>query len=43
MFRIYLSAYHRCTAEWLNAAAQRSVETTDIYFILDFNSNIYCR
>ncbi|XP_077319360.1 exocyst complex component 3-like protein 2 [Lithobates pipiens] len=43
VFRIYLSAYHRCTAEWLSAATQRSLETNDIYFILDFNSNIYCR
>ncbi|XP_072286171.1 exocyst complex component 3-like protein 2 [Pyxicephalus adspersus] len=43
VFRIYLSAFHRSTAEWLSAAAQRSVETNDIYFILDFNSNIYCR
>ncbi|XP_018431024.1 PREDICTED: exocyst complex component 3-like protein 4, partial [Nanorana parkeri] len=43
VFRIYLSAYHRCVAEWLNTAARRSAETTDIYFLLDFNSNIYCR
>ncbi|XP_068105371.1 exocyst complex component 3-like protein 2 [Hyperolius riggenbachi] len=43
VFRIYLSAYHRGIADWLSSAAQRSVETNDIYFILDFNSNVYCR
>ncbi|KAM9321945.1 exocyst complex component 3-like protein 2 [Gastrophryne carolinensis] len=43
VFRIYLSAYHRGTGEWLRAAAERSAETNDIYYVLDFNSNIYCR
>ncbi|KAM4696426.1 exocyst complex component 3-like protein 2 [Rhinophrynus dorsalis] len=43
VFRIYLSAYHRGISGWLSAAAQRSVETNEIYFILDWNSNIYCR
>ncbi|KAM5127328.1 exocyst complex component 3-like protein 2, partial [Mantella aurantiaca] len=43
VFRIYLSAYHRVTSDWLSLAAERIVETNDIYFILDFNSNIYCR
>ncbi|XP_075704739.1 exocyst complex component 3-like protein 2 [Rhinoderma darwinii] len=43
VFRIYLSAYHLGVAEWLTAAAQRDLETNDIYFILDWNSNVYCR
>lgn len=43
VFRIYLSAYHREVAEWLSAATQRDLETNDIYFILDWNSNVYCR
>ncbi|XP_073498180.1 exocyst complex component 3-like protein 2 isoform X2 [Phyllobates terribilis] len=43
VFRIYLSAYHRVVSEWLSAAAQRDLETNDIYFILDWNSNVYCR
>ncbi|KAM3911307.1 exocyst complex component 3-like protein 2 isoform 1-T2 [Leptodactylus fuscus] len=43
VFRIYLSAYHQEVAEWLSTAAQRDLETNDIYFILDWNSNVYCR
>ncbi|XP_040269016.1 exocyst complex component 3-like protein 2 [Bufo bufo] len=43
VFRIYLSAYHQGVADWLSAAAQRALETNDIYFILDWNSNVYCR
>ncbi|XP_056394346.1 exocyst complex component 3-like protein 2 [Hyla sarda] len=43
VFRIYLSAYHRGVADWLSAATQRDLETNDIYFILDWNSNVYCR
>ncbi|XP_063794527.1 exocyst complex component 3-like protein 2 isoform X2 [Pseudophryne corroboree] len=43
VFRIYHSAYHRRISDWLSAAAQRNLETNDIYFILDWNSNIYCR
>ncbi|XP_066437629.1 exocyst complex component 3-like protein 2 [Eleutherodactylus coqui] len=43
VFWIYLSAYHQGISEWLSAAAQRDLETNDIYFILDWNSNVYCR
>ncbi|XP_069841646.1 exocyst complex component 3-like protein 2 isoform X2 [Dendropsophus ebraccatus] len=43
VFRIYLSAYHRGVADWLSTATQRDLETNDIYFILDWNSNVYCR
>ncbi|XP_053544768.1 exocyst complex component 3-like protein 2 isoform X2 [Bombina bombina] len=43
VFRTYLSAYHSGIAEWLNSAAQRSLETNEIYFILDWNSNVYYR
>ncbi|XP_053329583.1 exocyst complex component 3-like protein 2 isoform X2 [Spea bombifrons] len=43
VFRIYLSAYHRGIAEWLTTAAKRNLETNEIYFLLDWNSNVYCR
>ncbi|CAH2314702.1 exocyst complex component 3 2 [Pelobates cultripes] len=43
VFRIYLSAYHRSVAEWLNTAARRNLENNEIYFILDWNSNVYSR
>ncbi|KAG8543836.1 hypothetical protein GDO81_023602 [Engystomops pustulosus] len=43
VFHIYLSAYHQGVAEWLGAAAERDLDTNDIYFILDWNSNVYCR
>ncbi|XP_075042247.1 exocyst complex component 3-like protein 2 [Mixophyes fleayi] len=43
VFRIYHSAYHHGISDWLSTAAQRNLETNDIYFILDWNSNIYCR
>ncbi|KAM8952505.1 exocyst complex component 3-like protein 2 [Pelodytes ibericus] len=43
VFRIYLSAYHRGVAKWLSTAAKPNLETNEIYFILDWNSNVYCR
>uniref|UniRef100_A0A8C5QG49 Exocyst complex component 3-like protein 2 n=1 Tax=Leptobrachium leishanense TaxID=445787 RepID=A0A8C5QG49_9ANUR len=43
VFRIYLSAYHKGIAEWLNGAAKRNLENNEIYFILDWNSNVYSR
>ncbi|XP_075464886.1 exocyst complex component 3-like protein 2 isoform X2 [Ascaphus truei] len=43
VFRVYLSAYHHGIAEWLSTIAQRTLETNEIYFILDWNSNVYCR
>ncbi|KAG8448471.1 hypothetical protein GDO86_015529 [Hymenochirus boettgeri] len=43
VFRIYLSAYHSGIADWLSTAAHRNLETNEIYFILDWNSNTYCR
>ncbi|KAM4642307.1 exocyst complex component 3-like protein 2 [Discoglossus pictus] len=43
VFQTYLSAYHHGIADWLSLATQRSLETNEIYFILDWNSNVYCR
>ncbi|XP_018088657.1 exocyst complex component 3 isoform X2 [Xenopus laevis] len=43
VFRVYLSAYHSGISDWLSTTAQRNLETNEIYFILDWNSNVYYR
>uniref|UniRef100_A0A8D0B8I8 Exocyst complex component 3 like 2 n=1 Tax=Salvator merianae TaxID=96440 RepID=A0A8D0B8I8_SALMN len=42
-FGVYLSSYHRGLAQWLAEVAQKSLSISELYFVLDWNSNIYKR